>query len=95
MLWLVLGIAIGFAWHWFLGWAQARNVHISLLVWFLLVYTLVAGLSGVQNFVALTAEYEEHAAGMVVPVYGIQTLVGIVPALLLLWRAQRKATASK
>jgi hypothetical protein len=89
MLWLVLGIVVGFAWHWFLTWSRARGIRISWGVWFFLIWALIAALSGVQNYVALLEEYEERAAWMTIPVYTLQTLVFGLPALLLLWRQVR------
>ena len=86
MLWLILGIVIGFVWHWLLSWSRARAVRISWLVWFLLILALVDALSGIQNYVGLMQEYEERAASAMIPIYGIQVVITAGLALLLLWR---------
>lgn len=91
MLWLICGIIIGFTWHWLLTWSRAKGIRISWLVWFLLIFTCVAGLSGIQNFFALMEEYEERAAWIVIPVYSIQVLIPAALAGLLLWRSARRA----
>jgi hypothetical protein len=90
MEWLILGIVIGYAWHALLDWARAQRVHIGLLPWFLIILALVAGLSGVQNYLGLMAEYEERAAGMIPQVYGIQVAIPALLAFLLLWRQARR-----
>jgi hypothetical protein len=93
MLWLLVGVVIGFAWHWLLVWSRAKGFRISWLAWILLVLTLVAGLSGAQNYIGLMQEYEEHAAGMMIPVYGLQTVIPGLLSILVLWLQARKARA--
>lgn len=95
MLWLVLGIAIGFTWHWLLGWSRARGVRISWLVWALLILTITTALSGVANYIGLIMEYEERAAATMPRIYGEQTLIFAVPALLLLWWQVRRAAVRR
>jgi hypothetical protein len=91
MLWLIVGIMLGFTWHWLLTWSRAKSLRIPWLAWFLLILAVVAGLSGVQNYVALMGDYEESAARNVIPVYGIQAIVPLLLAVLLLWRKSRQA----
>jgi hypothetical protein len=85
---------IGAAWLGFVLWSRQRGIRIRWLVWFLLILALVAALSGVQNFVALTEEYEEHAARNIIPVYAIQAAIPALFALLLLWRQVRASRLS-
>lgn len=91
MLWLILGIALGFTWHALIVWSESRNLRIPLLVWFLLMLTILDILSGVQNYVALNLDYEEQAARMIIPVYGVQAAIPLALALFLLWRKTRRA----
>jgi len=93
MEWLILGVVLGFIWHWLIAWSRARRLRISWWVWFLLIFAVVAGLSGVQNYIALNADYEERAAAMVLPVYAVQTVIPLLLALVLLWRQARRARA--
>ena len=94
MLWLTLGVILGFAWHWLLVWSGKRSLRISWLTWLLIILAVVAALSGAQNFVGLMEEYEEHAAWRMIPVYGIQTLIPAALALLLLRRGLKKDTSA-
>ena len=91
MEWLTLGLILGFAWNWFITWSRARGVRVSWWVWFFFIFAVVAGLSGLQNYIALNADYEERAASMVIPVYAVQTAIPLLLGLLLLWRQLRSA----
>ncbi len=91
MMWLVLGIVIGFAWHWLLAWSRAKGVRVSWLFWFLAIFTLIALLSGIQNYFAFLQEYEERAAFMTIPVYAVQVIIPALLAALVLWRSVKKA----
>ncbi len=93
MLWLILGIVIGFAWHWMLTWSRGRGIRISWWFWLLVVLSVITALSGIQNYVALLQEYEEQAAGKMIPIYSFQVLLTGVPALLILWRQVRRSRA--
>ncbi len=91
-MWVMIGIVIGFAWHWLLVWTRARNVRIGWLVWTLLILAVLDVVTGMQNYFGLMQEYEERAAGTMIPIYGIQAAILGVLALLLLWRQVRRAS---
>ncbi len=91
MEWLILGVMIGFGWHWLITWSRQRRVRISWWVWLLLFLTAGTVLSGAQNYYGLMLEYEEQAAARMFPVYGVQVLITGIPAALLLWRQVRRA----
>lgn len=91
-MWVITGIVIGFVWNWLLNWTRARNVRISWLVWTLLVLAVLDVVTGMQNYVGLLQEYEEKAAGTMIPIYGIQAGILAVLAVLLLWRQVRRAS---
>ena len=91
-MWVITGIVIGFVWHWLLNWTRAQSVRISWLVWTLLILALLDVVTGMQNYFGLMQEYEERAAGTMIPIYGIQAGVLGALAFLLLWRQVRRAT---
>jgi hypothetical protein len=93
MLWLILGVVIGVGALWLASWARAKNVKINWLAWVLIAIAVISALSGIQNFVELMGEYEERAAWMMIPMYGLQAVVPAALAALLVWRGQKKVKA--
>jgi len=75
MLWLVLGIIIGFALHWLISQVKNNNLSVQWYQWVLGVGSVAMLLLTVENYIGLQQELEPIAANFVLIAMGLPAVI--------------------